>query len=110
KDFCGELDFADRLRGAGKLKFPNVDQQLKIGDEAFERPSNAQIIDVLETLDDFGLYELRQAVAPLPVLERQRPALLESHQDLLGIERDERRGFRHHDLTLGLARRSAVGA
>src|SRR5207344_1194855 len=100
EDLRLEFELAMRLGAGDERKAPHVEQKLIGRIESVTWPADGlRIAGVLEALDELLLKQDRDIVGPSRIRNvRALRTLGRTHLDLVRVQREQRRGLRHHEL------------
>ena len=100
EDLCLEFELAMGLGAGDEREAPDVEHKLVGRLESIARPAHgARIAGILEALDELLLEQDRNVVTPPRIRNvGALSAVGRTHLDLVRVEREQRRGLRHHEL------------
>ena len=98
EDLRGDGDMRRPLRRERHVERTDVEEDLRLGGKAVGRFGDVAEAGRVQALGDLGLHELRQAVAPLALLERLQAIGPRRDENPLRVEHDQRRRFVDRDL------------
>ena len=109
EDSDRQADLGTRLIAKLDLEGADFNQQAIVGLDAIDFASRGwRHIVVLETLQQFCLHQLGNAVAPLNIGKGRRIAARRRHQNALGVEHQDGGRIGQHKLALELPRRGGA--